>query len=543
MYLRNWVASSQKRLWRNFYTTVGSALPEFRTCVVGSGPAALYATEALLRIQKNASLPYFGNISVDIFEKLPTPFGLLRYGVAPDHPEVRNVENKFEELLSHPQVRFFGNVEVGKHIRISELRQLYHAIILATGAQEERKISIPGEDSIVGVHSAREFVAWYCGHPDYSHKFFDFSSVEDVVIIGQGNVALDVARIVGKSVDSLKMSDISSVTLQSLSNSRVKNIHIVGRRGPAQASWTAKELRECLFSVKELVPCFEEKRSMSCGCLLSISKTDQEELLASRGSRRCYELLQRCFAERVALDSEFSRKLYFRFLWSPTAFHGIERSLDDTGSTMRLLNATSFRKNHLVGVKGQQRAVLIDDDSNENNHWNQKSELAFKSIGYLGKALESLPFNESTGTVPNKQGRVLILSDSDGKGRNSIEEFEDGLYVTGWLKRGPTGVIGSNKWDAEETVNAIVQDICLKVKAEPSRVAAIGEYSRDVTLELLAMRNIDFVDVEGWKRIDRREKELGRLKGKEREKILSWEELLQIGLSSSVSYRTTTQGT
>ncbi|EME32453.1 ferredoxin--NADP+ reductase [Galdieria sulphuraria] len=499
-----------------------TAASEFRTCVVGSGPAAMYTTECLLRFQ--AANPFISNrLVIDVLERLPTPFGLLRYGVAPDHPEVRKVEVKFQDLLSHPQVRFFGNVEIGKDVLVSELKNLYDAVILAAGCQEERKLGIPGENTLSGIYSARDFVAWYCGHPDYSQLWFDFASTKDVVIIGQGNVALDLARIIGKQVESLRTTDISSIALECLANSSVQNIHVIGRRGPVQASWTAKELRECLFSVKSLQPCFETQE-------LVISDVDREELNTSRTTRRCYDLLTKCFAERSVSQQEvFSRKLHLRFLWTPISFQSLDENSELDYAFGKALRFTELRRNRLTGSSGKQKAVLLEDSVGDVN-WKQQCELAFRSIGYKGKSFEGVPFDEKAGVVPNKLGRVVSRVEES---LNSCEEpasYETGLYVVGWLKRGPTGIIGSNKWDAEETVKAVVDDFLSKLKTKRCEVA-----SKEDMLTLLLSRNVAFVDFKGWKRIDEEERKRGQRRGIEREKILTWEELLELGAVRTTS--------
>ncbi|GJQ08735.1 hypothetical protein GpartN1_g526.t1 [Galdieria partita] len=516
-----------KQLCKPMCAYTNQATPEFRTCIVGSGPAAMYTIESLLRFQATDPL-VSKRLVIDVLEKLPTPFGLLRYGVAPDHPEVRNVEGKFQDLLSHPQVRFFGNVEVGRDVSVSELRNLYDAVILAAGCQEERKLEIPGENTLSGIYSARDFVAWYCGHPDYSHLWFDFSSTKDVVIIGQGNVALDVARIIGKQVESLRVTDISSVALDCLANSVVQNIHVIGRRGPVQASWTAKELRECLFSVKGLQPCFEKQE-------LVISDVDREELNTSRTTRRCYDLLTKCFSERsVSQQDLFARKLYLRFLWTPVAFlsHDQNSEIDFAGE--HILRFTQLRRNRLTGSSGKQKAVLVEGPLGDVN-WKQQCELAFRSIGYKGKSFEEVPFDEKTGIVPNKWGRVISRTSPSLNSVAETESYETGLYVVGWLKRGPTGIIGSNKWDAEETVKTVVDDFLSKVKVNRYELSQ-GE---DL-LTLLLSRNVAFVDFKGWKRIDEEERRRGKRRGIEREKMLTWEELLEFG---AVCTRSKTYGT
>ncbi|KAK4524167.1 hypothetical protein GAYE_SCF02G2066 [Galdieria yellowstonensis] len=473
------------RSWKVFYRSVCTrvATPKFRVCVVGSGPAAMYSVECLLRFQATNAV-VTNRLGIDVLERLPTPFGLLRYGVAPDHPEVRNVEGKFQELLSHPQVRFFGNIEVGRDISVSELRNL---------------------------NSRRDYTVWCL----FCKRFCCLN----VVVIGQGNVALDVARIIGKQAENLKKTDISSVALDCLARSSVQNIYIVGRRGPVQASWTAKELRECLYSVKGLQPCFEKEE-------LVISDVDREELSSSRSTRRCFDLITKCFAEQSgSQEQQFARKLHLRFLWTPIAFQGYNDNTKVDNRHENRLCFTLFRRNRLTGSSGRQKPVLLEESAG-NVYWNQSCELAFRSIGYKGKPFELVPFDERAGVVPNKCGRVLSRVEQTSE---EEELFEKGLYVVGWLKRGPTGIVGSNKWDAEETVNVVAEDILSLAKTDTHNFSV-----REDLQDVLRTRNIAFVNFEGWKRIDEEERRRGQRKGIEREKMLTWEELLDFGVVGSV---------
>ncbi|GJD06051.1 NADPH:adrenodoxin oxidoreductase, mitochondrial [Galdieria sulphuraria] len=407
-----------KRVCRPMCRYANTAASEFRTCVVAN--------------------PFISNrLVIDVLERLPTPFGLLRYGVAPDHPEVRKVEMFW---LSR-------RAQTWNSWREYSLRNLL------------RK------------------------------RFRCLTSLSLV------------------KVESLRTTDISSIALECLANSSVQNIHVIGRRGPVQASWTAKELRECLFSVKSLQPCFETQE-------LVISDVDREELNTSRTTRRCYDLLTKCFAERSVSQQEvFSRKLHLRFLWTPISFQSLDENSELDYAFGKALRFTELRRNRLTGSSGKQKAVLLEDSVGDVN-WKQQCELAFRSIGYKGKSFEGVPFDEKAGVVPNKLGRVVSRVEES---LNSCEEpasYETGLYVVGWLKRGPTGIIGSNKWDAEETVKAVVDDFLSKLKTK---------------------RNVAFVDFKGWKRIDEEERKRGQRRGIEREKILTWEELLELGAVRTTS--------
>jgi len=299
----------------------------------------------------------------------------------------------------------------------------------------------------------------------------------------------------------------------------VQNIYIVGRRGPVQASWTAKELRECLFSVKGLQPCFEKEE-------LVISEMDREELSSSRSTRRCFDLITKCFAEQSgSQEQQFARKLHLRFLWTPIAFQGYNDNTKVDNRHENRLCSTLFRRNRLTGSSGRQKPVLLEESAG-NVYWNQSCELAFRSIGYKGKPFELVPFDERTGVVPNKCGRVLSRVEQTSE---EEELFEKGLYVVGWLKRGPTGIVGSNKWDAEETVNVVAEDILSLAKTDTHNFSV-----REDLQDVLRTRNIAFVNFEGWKRIDEEERRRGQRKGIEREKMLTWEELLDFGVVGAV---------
>lgn len=445
-----------------------------RVAVVGSGPAGFYAAEALLA----AEMP----VHVDVLDALPAPFGLVRYGVAPDHPKIKNIIARYEKTAAHADFAFLGNVTVGKDISVEEMRRFYDAIVFANGAQTDRRLGIPGED-LPGSHTATEFVAWYNGHPDYQDREFDLSH-ERAVIIGQGNVAVDVARILCKTVDELKHTDITARALEVLAQSRVREVHMVGRRGPVQAAFTPPEMKE----LGELADCH-----------LAVDPTELElndasrtelEVLKWREAHKNYELLRHA-AEREPGETK-SRRLWIQFYRGPKELVGDSH-----------LDGVILERNQLSGEPGAQKAAGTG-----------VTELTpcgvlFRSVGYRGVALPGVPFDERGGIIPNQGGRVT----HEGKP-------VPGLYAVGWIKRGPSGIIGTNKPDSFETVKAFFADA-------PS-LSRCSEPSRDALLAFFRNRGVRVVDYDDWRRIDAAEVERGAAAGKPREKFVSIEEMLGV---------------
>ncbi|KAK1312092.1 hypothetical protein QJS10_CPA07g00793 [Acorus calamus] len=454
-----------KRAIERSFSTLCRRNP-LRVCVVGSGPAGFYTAERMLKAHDRAE--------VDMIERLPTPFGLVRYGVAPDHPETKIVINQFSRVALNERCSFFGNVNLGSSVSLSELREIYHVVVLAYGAESDRTLGVLGE-VCSGIHSAREFVWWYNGHPDCSNMSPDLKSTDTAIVLGQGNVALDVARILLRPTTELATTDIAEHALISLQNSSIRKVCLVGRRGPVQAACTAKELREILG--------------------LSTIFIIQEEIKNSRIQRRVYELLCKAATSRPPQPLSGQRELHFIFFRRPDCFLA-----SDCGGKVK-------------GVRLEK--TYLKARSSHLTNWLYLCRLVLKSIGYRSVPVEGLPFDDSRGVVPNINGRVL----SD-KQHNIIE---NGLYVTGWLKRGPTGIIATNLYDAEETVASISEDL-EGVLADDSNSPRPG---RDGLLQLLDSRSVQYVPFKGWEEIDLKEKSIGAIKNKPREKITSWEELLR----------------
>jgi len=448
-----------------------------RIAIVGSGTGGFYAAEALLA----APVP----IEVDVFEALPAPFGLVRYGVAPDHEKIKNITARYEKTAAHPGFAFFGNVVVGRDISVEELRRCYHAVIFACGAQTDRRLGVPGED-LPGSYTATEFVAWYNAHPDYRERAFDLTH-ERAFVIGQGNVAVDVARILCKTVDELKDTDIAAHALDALSHSRVREVWMVGRRGPVQAAFTPPELKE----LGELSDC---DAVVDPGELeLNAASRAELEVLKWRDAQKNYELLTR-LAARPARG--VSRRLRISFYRGPKALEGERR-----------VEAIVLERNTLTGEPGAQRA------SGTGSTERIECGAVFRSVGYRGVPIAGVPFDEKAAVFPNVEGRIT----RDGA-------VVPGLYAVGWIKRGPSGVIGTNKPDSFETVKHVLADA-------PS-LPRPADGSREAVVRLLASRGMCPVSYEDWKRIDAAETARGAAVGKPREKFVRVDEMLAVSNTS-----------
>lgn len=450
---------------------LGSPENPLKVAVVGSGPSGFYAVEALLKSGKA--------VAVDMIERLPAPFGLVRNGVAPDHPKLKQAILVYEKIAESPAFGFFGNVTIGRDVAVDELRRLYHAVVFTCGAETDRKLGIPGED-LKGSHTATEFVGWYNGHPDYRDRVFDLSG-EVAVIIGQGNVAADVARILSKTVDELKHTDIAEHALEALGRSNVREIHVIGRRGPAQAKFTGKELRE----FGDLADCDPVVKAED----LKLNPESEAEIADKNnaGSAKNIEIFQ-SFAARA--PSAKKRRCIFRFLEGPVRLEG-------AGKVERLILA----KNRLEGPPFNQVARETGETVA------QPCNILFRSIGYKGIPIQGVPFDERKGIFPNDEGRI---KDASGP--------VPGLYVAGWIKRGPSGIIGTNRACAVGTVASLLADLPkMDAQAKPG-----GEGLR----KLLAGRGPRVVTYGEWRRIDAAEIGRGQPKGKPREKFTRIAEML-----------------
>ncbi len=443
-----------------------------RVAIVGSGPGGFYAAEALLASS---------NVEVDMIEALPTPFGLVRYGVAPDHPKIKTIIARYEKTAEHPSFAFLGNTEVGRDLTVEEMRRFYDAIVFANGAQTDRHLNIPGED-LPGSYTATEFVAWYNGHPAYQDREFDLSC-ECVIVVGQGNVAVDVARILAKTVDELSSTDITAHALEVLAESKIREVRMVGRRGPVQAAFTPVELKE----LGELADCdvFVNPQDL----ILNDASRAELEVLKWRDAKKNLDYLTG-FAAKSPRGC--SRRLAIDFYRSPKELRG-------TGAVEEVL----MERNALSGEAGAQRAVGTGQTETV------ACGAVFRSVGYRGVAIAGVPFDEKAGIMPNIEGRVM---------KDGVQV--PGLYATGWIKRGPSGVIGTNKADAAETVKHLLADTA----ALPPCV----QPSRDAVLAFLEARGVRVVSYSQWRAIDAAEVARGAAVGKPREKFVDVDEMLSV---------------
>lgn len=433
-------------------------LPRIRVAIVGSGPAACYcAAELLAR----------GSVEVEMFDRLPSPWGLVRSGVAPDHQETKGVVSAFGPSFKSESFQFYLDVEVGKHISHDELLRHHDAVIYAVGAATDRKLGIPGE-SLPGSHSATEFVSWYNGHPDFSNREFDLSG-ERAVIVGNGNVALDVARVLTCDVDELAQTDIADHTLDALRNSNIREVVVLGRRGPLQAAYSAPEFLALghLNGVDVVI----DQQDVVLDAASAAALDDPGALL----SDKLKVDLAREYAQKPAGDD--NKRIVFRYLVAPTELQGTDRV-----ESVTLVHNT------------------LDDDlaaSATDQVETLEASLVLRSVGYRGEPVADVPFDETRGIIPNHQGRV------DGT---------VGVYTSGWIKRGPRGVIGTNRVDAKETVAQLLADFDAGLLTAP-------ELDRTSLVELVTERQPDMIDKAGWVARDAQERAAGKAAGRPRIKI------------------------
>lgn len=459
-----------------------------RVAIVGAGPAGAFAAASLLRAHPE--------VEIDLFDRLPTPWGLLRAGVAPDHQEIKRLEDTFDSQTLRRGVRFLGNVEVGVDLPHSELMRHYTAVVYATGAQSDKSLGIPGEE-LPGSWAATEFVAWYNGHPDYRELEFDLS-VARAVVIGNGNVAADVTRMLTLSARELERTDVADHALQALRESKIEEVVVLGRRGPAQAAFTSAELREL-----GRIP----------GVDLRVRPEEVEldpvssQWLAEEGTftaRKNVELLRK-FAAKPP-DPDATRAIELRFLWSPVAVSGDDR-----------VEAIAVRPNRIVRTADGLIKAKPTDEPPETIDCG----LVLRSVGYRAVPLPDVPFDEQYFVLPNERGRVLSADGSP----------LPGVYAVGWIKRGPTGILGTNKRDAEETIGRLVEDLRSGVLPPPPRP------EREQLEVLLAERQVHVVTVDGWRAIEAHELERGRDEQRPRVKLAERDRLLAAAGEGSESAR------
>ncbi|KAL3474992.1 hypothetical protein BJX99DRAFT_230702 [Aspergillus californicus] len=501
---------SQQR--RRYSQPVQHTSRPFRVAIVGSGPAGFYAAYRLLARVEGAV--------VDMYEKLPVPFGLARYGVAPDHPEVKNCEEKFTEVAGSPRFNFIGNVELGRTLPLALLKPHYDAILFAYGAPKDKQLGIPGEEACRNVYSAREFVGWYNGLPEHRDLAPDLTAGKDAVIIGQGNVALDVARILLSDVDRLRRTDIAEYALAELARSKINRVRVVGRRGPLQAAFTIKELRELL--------------TLPGVSFDSIPKDlfPPEDVIAGlpRAQKRLIQLL----AKGSATDAATAGKSWsLDFLLSPEC-------LNWSPQYPYRLSHVRFSRNELDSADPFSASTKVAPkylSSGKRAQIDIPANTFFRSVGYKSLPLPGLEelgvsFDDSRGVIPNDGfGRITVPVDSESGSRHTLPDGSlvshlPGLYCAGWVKRGPTGVIATTMTDAFSTADAIAADI---VKSGGFLLNAANKGTglgwEGVRAEA-ARHDLRATSWEDWERIDRAERELGSKKDKPREKFGRVEEML-----------------
>jgi ferredoxin/flavodoxin---NADP+ reductase len=448
----------------------------YHVAIVGSGPSGYFAAASLLKF---ADTTDDADVRVDMLEMLPTPWGLVRSGVAPDHPKIKTISAQFEKTAADPRFRFFGNIAVGQHVAAEELAERYDAVIYAVGAQSDRPLNIPGEH-LRGSVAAVDFVGWYNAHPHFEEMTPDLSTGR-AIVVGNGNVALDVARILVSDPDLLSATDIATHALDLLQSRGVEEVVIIGRRGPLQATFTTLELRE----LGDLEAMADVDVIVDPADFADIS--DDEMAAASKGVKQNIKVL-RGYAEREPRGAK--RRIVFRFRTSPIEIKGDGR-----------VESIVLGHNELVSDDG--RVVAKDTGDREE----LPAQLVVRAVGYRGVPTPGLPFDERAGTIPHTDGRV------DGSSNE---------YVVGWIKRGPSGVIGSNKKDSQETVNTLVADLAAR------SVADFGTDHSEELVEWLVSRQPKLVTDDHWKLIDDHERSAGATLGRPRVKLTSVAELLRI---------------
>jgi ferredoxin/flavodoxin---NADP+ reductase len=460
-------------------TRPGTESDPLRVAIIGAGPTGYYATDQLFR---QTGLV----VSVDMFDRVPTPYGLVRAGVAPDHQKIKSVTASFDKIAASPRFRFFGSVELGRHVSVADLRRHYHMIFYATGAQTDRRMSIPGED-LQRSHPATEFVAWYNGHPDYRDLSFDLSQ-ERAAVVGVGNVAVDVARILCRTPEELATTDIAEHALEALRASRIREVYLLGRRGPAQAAFTNPEVRELGELAGADVTTLSEEVELDDLSRQALERTPD------RATQKKVDILKE-FASRPSTGK--ARRLILRFLVSPVEL------LDDGHGGVGGMRLVRNRLYATATGTLQPKAIGEFEDL--------PVGLVFRSVGYRGVPLPDVPFNESWGVILNDKGRVL-----DPESKHPVV----GEYTAGWIKRGPSGVIGTNKPDAAETVVCMMEDLAHAQYLHPAAPQP------EAAERLVRERQPQVVSYQDWERLNELEVARGKETGRPRVKFTRVKDML-----------------
>ena len=461
-------------------SSVGTEGNPLRVAIIGSGPSGFYTVSNFLKRKELF-------VEFDMYDRLPTPFGLVRAGVAPDHQKDKSVQRAYDKSAKQPNFRFYGNVEYGTDIHLDDLKKHYHQVMFTTGAPFDRSLNVPGEN-LDGSFSATEFVAWYNGHPDFVDRYFDLSQ-ENVAIVGMGNVAMDVARILCKTYDELAVTDIADHALEALKESKVKNVYILGRRGPAQAAFTPPEIKEMGEFADADVTVRANEAEVDPASQAILDESDDKNAQKNIGFIEEY-------AKRPVAGK--SRLLTIRFLVSPTEL------IDEN----QKVAAIKLVKNELV--KSADGSVRPTPTSQEEII---PVGLVFRSVGYKGLPLPNIPYHEDWGTILNQAGRIVDASDN----------FVTGLYTAGWIKRGPSGVIGTNKTCAQETVACMVEDL------GSGRINKPQDPSIEGASTLVESRVSEAVTYKHWQAIDAQEVARGEAQGRPRVKFTRVADMVRVG--------------
>lgn len=446
-----------------------------RVAVVGAGPAGIYASDLLIRNEEH-------DVHVDLFEQMPAPFGLIRYGVAPDHPRIKGIVKSLHNVLDKDKLRLIANVTVGRDITIDDLRDYYDAVVISTGAVRDRELLIPGGDKSIG---AGEFVGFYDGNPRFERNWN--LEAKEVAVVGVGNVALDISRILAKTGDELTVTEIPDNVYESLKNNKAETVHMFGRRGPAQAKFTPKELREL-------------DESDTIQVLVDPEDIDYDELSEQvRRSDKSVDLNCQVLEQYAMRDPDDApHKIHIHFFEEP-----VEVLTDDSGA----VTGIRTERQELDGNGGIRGTEKFTD-------W--PVQQVYHAVGYRSEPVEGVPFDLERHVIPNDGGRVLVTAEEGAAP-------EDKLYVTGWIKRGPVGLIGNTKSDAKETTDMLIAD------ADAGKLAAPTHTGADDIFDLLRERGVDYATWEGWYKLDEAERALGAADAnfpRERKKIVEWGDML-----------------
>jgi ferredoxin--NADP+ reductase len=448
-----------------------------RVAIIGAGPAGIYAADALMKSDTASDR----GVSIDLFERMPAPFGLIRYGVAPDHPRIKGIITALHKVLDKPQVRLLGNLDYGTDITLDDLRTFYDAVIFSTGANADRALNIPGID-LDGSYGAADFVSWYDGHPDVPREWP--LEAEKVAVLGVGNVALDIARVLAKTGDELLPTEIPANVYEGLKGNKAVEVHVFGRRGPAQAKFTPLELRELDHS-----PTIE--------VIVDPEDIDYDEgsEAARRGSKQV-DMVANTLQDWAIRDAgDRPHKLFLHFFESPTEVLGEDGKVVGLRTERTELDGTG-------NVRG----------TGKFNDWDVQA--VYRAVGYLSQNIAKLPFDDQAGTVPNDAGRVVADDNAEGAAR-----FMPATYVTGWIKRGPVGLIGHTKGDANETIACLL--------ADAPNFAGAPNPDENAIIEFLEGKKLPYTTWDGWYRLDAHERSLGEPEGRERIKVVERDDMLR----------------